>query len=319
MTTGAAEARGTGPSGTAPSHQPSDPACKGRTSVLLAATMVAAIVLRAAAVGGVEPAPTFTAGRADGAALYAAECASCHGESGKGDGVDAGLFVNPPPALDRAAAVDTDVLVRRILDGAGIGLVVDAGALRRRAERSEALVSHLRRLPTVNWPLAQRGRSLYAARCAGCHGPFGYPATGATGGTPQPRALADPAFHAATNETALLAAVRHARAGMPAPPEPIDGDDARALAAYVRMLSPGYETYERLCAACHGEEGTRGAPVAGGVPPAFDRAYMATHDTAALRAGVWHMLDDERPVMPHFHGVLGEAQARAIASFLRHR
>lgn len=37
------------------------------------------------------------AGAADGAALYKTNCASCHGDSGKGDG-PAGQYLNPRPA-----------------------------------------------------------------------------------------------------------------------------------------------------------------------------------------------------------------------------
>jgi len=46
-------------------------------------------------------------------------------------------------------------------DGESDPLAIDAAAVRSRAERGEALVSHLRRL---DWPLVERGRSLYVAR-----------------------------------------------------------------------------------------------------------------------------------------------------------
>lgn len=136
---------------------------------------------------------------------------------------------------------------------------------------------------------------------------------------PRPRALSDPAFQAATDDATLRTAVRHLRPGMPPLSEAVDDPDARALTAYVRLLSPGYELYERLCAGCHGEEGI-GAPSARAPRGLrFDRAYMATHDGAWLRSRVWHMLDEERPAMPHFRGVLREDEARAIVAFLKAR
>jgi mono/diheme cytochrome c family protein len=97
----------------------------------------------------------------------------------------------------------------------------------------------------------------------------------------------------------------------------VGDDEAPALAAYVRLLSPGYETYEHLCAGCHGEEGTGSGSQGSRRAVAFDRAFMAAHDAAALRKGVWHMLADEHPAMPHFRGALSEADARAVVGFLK--
>lgn len=39
----------------------------------------------------------------DGAALYQAKCASCHGASGQGDGPAAGVYKPPPTDFTRAA------------------------------------------------------------------------------------------------------------------------------------------------------------------------------------------------------------------------
>jgi len=252
-----------------------------------------------------------------GAQLFAVECAHCHGPTGAGDGADAALFAYPPPALDGAAASDPDALVRRILDGGATPLGLDPAALRRRAERGEALVGHIRRMATADWPLVERGRSLYIARCVQCHGPFGRPAL--LSHAPKPRALGDPAFQAAVTDAELQTMVRHRMPRQSALP-PIDDDAAHALTAYVRLLSPGHETYERFCAGCHGEEGSGGRSLSGRpAAPAFDRAFLAAHDTASLRAGVWHMLDDEHPAMPHFRGTLDETAVRAIVAFLRER
>jgi mono/diheme cytochrome c family protein len=283
----------------------------GRQQRIAAILTALLLAVRSPGMAGSPPATASTIG----ARLFAAECAHCHGATAAGDGADAALFVHPPPALDRAAAADPEVLVRRILDGGSAPLAIDPAALRRRAERGEALVSHLRRMARVDWPLVERGRSLYVAGCADCHGPFGGSAPARD--APRPRALGDPAFQAAVSDRELQTMVRHGGPRMPPLPEPIDDGAARALVAYVRLLSPGYETYERFCAGCHGEEGHGGRSPSGRAAPEFDRAFLSAHDGASLRAGVWHMLDDERPTMPHFRGVLDDAAARAIVAFLR--
>lgn len=264
-----------------------------------------------------SPAPT------DGARLYARECAPCHGATGAGDGPDAVLFAPPPPDLRPFVQHhDREDLARRILDGASAMLAPDASALRRRADTGEALVSHLLRLGNVDWPVAERGRSLYAERCERCHGPFGRPPAAVAPGGEAPRTLSDPRFQAAVDDRALESAVRHGRPGMPRLAADVSPADAQALVAYVRLLSPGYEAYERYCAGCHGEEGVPSAGARGGRHPPplkFDRGYAAMHGAQDVRAKVWHMLGDPTPEMPHFRGELSEADAAAIASFLTAR
>ena len=36
-----------------------------------------------------------------------------------------------------------------------------------------------------------------------------------------------------------------------------------------------------------------------------------------LRSTIWHMLDEHAPTMPHYAGVLTEAEARAIVEYLK--
>ncbi|HLK11147.1 MAG TPA: c-type cytochrome [Candidatus Binatia bacterium] len=258
-------------------------------------------------------------GQPAGARLYQAHCASCHGSTGTGDGPDAVLFVRRPPDLHPiVAGEDPSTLARRILAGAASPLAVDRAALRAAASRTEALVSHLERLGRANWPLVQRGEALYADRCAACHGPFGQPAPATTGR--RPADLSAVAYQAARSDDELLVLVRHGRPGMPPLPRETSTADAQALVAYLRLLSPGYATYQRYCASCHGADGhARGGSWSGRPTVVFDRRYFAAHDTAYVRARVWHMTGEEKPAMPHFGGVLTEAQARLIVAYLASR
>jgi mono/diheme cytochrome c family protein len=256
--------------------------------------------------------------RASDPRLYSAQCAPCHGATAHGEGPEAWLFSPPPPNLRIAALErhDPGVLVRRILDGMTGSVVPGPHALAASAARTDALVGYLERLPRVNWVLAERGRSLYLERCDRCHGAFGHPApTPPEAGRPPPRDLAASTLPVDDEQLAVL--IRHRREGMPALPEGLADGDVPALVAFLRLLSPSYETYEVSCARCHGEQGI---PRRGGTQPTvvFDRDYFAAQPTASVRARVWHMLGEPKPeVMPHFGAVLTEAQARAIVDYLQ--
>ena len=49
----------------------------------------------------------------------------------------------------------------------------------------------------------------------------------------------------------------------------------------------------------------------------FDRNFLIAVDPEELRAGVWHMVGEEKPSMPHYRSVLSEAQAAAIIEYLK--
>lgn len=269
--------------------------------------------------GGVDAAVAAGPAPADGG--YREQCAACHGESGRGDGPDAALFTVRPRNLRDGllGRYDTEALVRMVRDGKPLSLALDPAALRARSDEIEELVTYLRRLPTVDWHRAERGEELYVTRCESCHGRYGEPGPVLPPGVRPPRDLSDPAFQRSVEDTELLAIVRHGRRGMPAIARPLSDDDARALAAYVRLLSPGHRLYSRFCAACHGDDGRADELVEPGVAPrvVFDRDYVAQHDPEWLRTKVWHMMEERRPAMPHFRSRLSEAQARAIVEYLR--
>lgn len=261
-------------------------------------------------------------GAPDGAALYRLRCAPCHGEAGRGNGPDAHLFTPPPRDLQSGflGQYDTATLVRRVLDGARLPLALDLPALRARARDVEAIAAYLERLPTIDWRLVEPGEEIYVDRCELCHGPAGRPPADLPPGVRTPRDLSDPAFQRAMSDAALAEVVRHGRAGMPALTPRISAIDTSSLVAFVRLLSPGYEQYERYCAACHGEDGRGAGSFAEAIPRppvVFDRDYFVRRDPEQIRAAVWHMLDRESASMPHFRGTLTESDAAAIVDYLR--
>lgn len=276
-----------------------------------------------AAVGAGLLAAPARAGERTGAFLFAAHCAPCHGREGRGDGVDAGLFSPPPRNLRDGvlAQYGDDDLVERIRHGRPLGLARDPAALRARAEETELLVGYIERLPKIRWRVVERGEELYVERCEICHGPFGRaPEVLPAGVTKPPRDLSDPAYQRATNDRTLRDRMSHGHRAMPAIPGLDVEENRQAVLAFVRLLSPGYERYSRLCAGCHGEDG-RGPGVDWATVKrptvVFDAKYLAKKDPEALRKDAWHMLESTEPQMPHMSRMLRPSEMRAILTYLR--
>jgi mono/diheme cytochrome c family protein len=256
----------------------------------------------------------------DGARLYVAHCASCHGLGGHGDGPDADLYRPAPRNLRQGFLGDRGAreLVKAIMDGARRPLALDPQALRARLADTEAIVAHVESIPDVNWRLVERGEDVYTARCGACHGPFGRPPW-KDSSEPAPPDLSRGSFQRSIRDDDLVRAVRHGRPGMRPIPTVRSDADSRALVAFVRVLSPGFELYSRHCASCHGDDGR---PQREFVEPrerpavVFDRQWLARRDPAQLRVAVSHMLEQRDPGMPHFRRTLTEPEARAIARYL---
>jgi mono/diheme cytochrome c family protein len=88
----------------------------------------------------------------------------------------------------------------------------------------------------------ERGRGIYKASCAPCHGESGKGDGPAAGGfTPAPRDHTDRAYMSKLTDTDLAQTIQYGGAlkGKPMmPPSPqIKGDDLAAIVAYVRTLS----------------------------------------------------------------------------------
>jgi len=267
----------------------------------------------------------YAAQGAGGAVLYTRYCASCHGPAGRGDGEDAPFF-EPQPRDLRSGFLDrysTAELARRVRTGAPLMLAVDVEALRRQASSVEELVEYMQRLPAINWHLVNPGWDLYVERCESCHGATGEPQQIPDGVKP-PRSLSDPAFQKSLDADQPIEAVRHGRDGMPALTPRVSIEHGQQIAAFVRLLSPGFTLYSRYCANCHADDG-RGAQSLGEVLgeeialPAvvFDRAFFASHSRERLRQSVWHMLSTHEPQMPHFRYLLTQDQLESIITYLR--
>jgi mono/diheme cytochrome c family protein len=284
------------------------------------------LVLVAACIGlgaGVGHAASDAERGLDGRSLYAQSCAPCHGATGHGDGPEAPSFAPPPRDL-RSGILDgisEDQAMARIRDGTPV--TFEPRSLTARLGGLEEVTAHVRRLPDIDWPRVDRGATIFAERCAVCHGPFGKPQPSAAlppGVQKPPRDLWDPQFQRSTSDADMAAAMQHGKSAMPAIPGVGDPEQARQLVAFIRLLSPGFATYSVYCAPCHGDEGRAdGVLAAGKHKPGvvFDRAWLASKDPEQLRIDVAHMLAQHGGGMPHFRGTLSDEQLRAIVRFLK--
>jgi mono/diheme cytochrome c family protein len=282
-----------------------------RTLVLIAATIAVMLCDR-----GGHAAP------AGGRQLYLRHCAGCHGPSGRGDGPNTAVFAVKPRDLREGflERYAMDDLVRRVRDGRALELALDVPALRARAREVEALAAYLRSLPRIDWGVVDEGWAIYAGRCESCHGPFGRSPIAFPAGVGPPVDLGDQAFQKSVSNDDLLTAVRHGRKGMPAQTPRLSEGDARALVAFIRVLSPGFQLYSQYCASCHGDTGA-GIPSFADRPDlptvVFDEAYFVRTDPVKLREAIWHMVGENKPSMPHFRPTLSDADARAILEYLK--
>jgi mono/diheme cytochrome c family protein len=192
-----------------------------------------------------------------------------------------------------------------------------------------ALTDHIKRLPQIDWEEVDKGMETYETLCAYCHGVYGR-GDGAFAAAQErpPRDLGNPTFQLRTKDEELFRAIAEGKGSMPAAKAVLTPEDIRRVVAYLRVLSPGYESYERFCARCHGSDGYPPADSTNGifgVPPfsredligvVFDENYFRTHPESAVRASVRRMFRKDHSTMPHFDLELSEAEVRKITSYL---
>jgi mono/diheme cytochrome c family protein len=219
-------------------------------------------------------------------------------------------------------------LMARILYGRELAIPIDSQALALTEEEATVLVAYLRRLSIISWPEVRHGQNIYDAFCVNCHGVYGRGDGILAQQLPNPsRDLSSPAFQSQVSEAELLGVIADGRGAMPGMGEIMSPQDLQAVVAFVRLLSPGFERYNRFCAACHGIDGhpeswpsedAEDDVALEEVPTvAFNQAYFRTHSEAHVHGWVRHMLKSSRALMPHFAGELSSEEIRHILAYLR--
>lgn len=264
-----------------------------------------------------------------GEVLYLQHCADCHGWEARGDGPLARILATTPRNLRQHHSlftINTDAAVAlRILSGQALPIPVDPAALRYSKDEMDSLMIHLQRLPTLAGSEVGIGKQVYASLCAACHGLYGRgDGLGARHLSAPPADLRIVAGKTPMKDTEMVRIITDGKGTMPGAGDVLTAHEIRAVAAFLRVLSPGYEVYDRFCARCHGVDGDPGklstqvdTTAKLKHPPRLDATYFKNHTLGDLRTASQHLPKQHRPAMPHFGSQLGADQVMDIVRFLR--
>ena len=176
---------------------------------------------------------------ANGRDIYQANCASCHGERGLGDGALAPGMVPLPPAIGRASEMGdvTPALLYRVISVGVPGTPMPAWAARFSAEDRWDVVAYLHTLRSTQGALLE-GEGLFLQSCASCHG-----ATGGANGvaaaalTRLPEEIGTFAWQVERSDKEIAAVIREGIPGTAMPPSLGLSDSAVVkTVAYIRSL-----------------------------------------------------------------------------------
>lgn len=264
-----------------------------------------------------------------GEVLYLQHCADCHGWEARGDGPLARILATKPRNLRQDHSLFTNnaaaAVALRILSGQALPIPIEPAPLRYTKEEIDSLMVHLHRLPTLGDSEVTTGKQVYDSLCAACHGLYGRgDGLGARHLSAPPADLRTAAGKTPMKDTDLIRIITDGEGTMPGAGNVLTAHEIRAVGAFLRVLSPGYEVYDRFCARCHGADGNPGTPsTQAGTsakrkhPPRLDAAYFKQHTLEYLRTASQHLPKQHRPTMPHFGNQLGSDQVMDIVRYLR--
>lgn len=193
----------------------------------------------------------------NGERLYRRYCALCHGRDGEGYSADDAPALAAPQWLRSAS---DEFITAAIADGRP-GTAMSAWSLRRGGPLSDpeidAVVQYLRSWQRHPRALVDeqdvegdpsRGRLVYAAECARCHGSRGEGVNAIR--------LANPALLATASDGFLRYAVAHGRSGTPMPAfsERLDSQQIDDVVAFVRSFADGQTSHHQPSEPTHGSE-----------------------------------------------------------------
>lgn len=265
-----------------------------------------------------------------GEVTFIRHCAGCHGAEARGDGA-VGVVLGLKPRNLRQAGLFTDetesAWVNRILHGKAMPISMQVPKVVSNETEIDMLLHHIRRLPTSPWAEIEQGEKVYDSLCLSCHGVYGHGDGQLAQTLPiRPRDLMAPPYQQQVTDEALFQVISEGKGAMPGSGAVLSVEDRKAVVTFLRLLTPGYESYDRYCVGCHGN---RGKPISREIlgllgqddtwkpPPPLDKEFFRKRTDVQLRKSIGHMLTLNRAPMPHFAGELTAEQVRQVLSYLR--
>jgi high-affinity iron transporter len=183
--------------------------------------------------------PTGELSIAAGKEIYQTNCASCHGQTGLGDGPAAKGMDPPPPAIGDAATMAdaTPALLYRVISVGVPGTQMVAWGSTLTAQQRWEVVAYLQSLHATPAQVAE-GEGLFVQSCSTCHGPAGGLDGAATRALSKlPPEIGSFGWQAERSDVQIAAAIREGVAGSAMPGNPhLSDDDVARMVAYVRSL-----------------------------------------------------------------------------------
>lgn len=277
-----------------------------------------------------EPVQKLPRKLSKGEVLYISQCADCHGWEGRGNGSAAEFLSINTPTLNREKLFrnhSEDELIDWVLHGKALNIPLSKKAIPRNQSEINELLDHIQTLPRTNWEEVNAGQEIYYGLCVGCHGLYGRGdgnwASKMSASLPD---LSTSQYQKQHSDQQLLKIITEGKGSMPGAGNALDPEQLKTVVAFIRLLSPGFERYDRFCAACHGPDGyplefvvldEEGFNFGRTNIPTFDTDYFEAHTDAQIRRWTQHMLEDNGEKMPHFSEELKPDEVRQILRYLK--
>ncbi len=264
---------------------------------------------------------------------YINYCADCHGWEGRGNGqAEKYLNVSPPILLqhDLLAEKHENEFVNWVLSGKEMQVQLNKKTVPQTDPEINGLITYIRQLPGIDWDKIQIGQKVYDELCVNCHGIYGHGDGNLMSKMPGPLPdLGSSNYQSQHSDKELIQIILNGKEAMPGTEEVLNAEEIESVVAYIRILSPGYESYDRFCIACHGSDGTpiqmiilnnrddeQNLAFQNLNLPTFDASYLNAHTNEQLIPKIQHMLRTERVAMPHFTDYIEEKKVREIFRYL---
>ncbi|MCF6205232.1 MAG: c-type cytochrome [Methylococcaceae bacterium] len=268
-----------------------------------------------------------------GEALYINYCADCHGWEGRGNG-QAEMYLDvPAPILLRhnlLAEKSENDFVDWVSSGTKMQVQLSKKASLNTDAEVNALLNYIKKIPNIEWNKVKTGQQVYDQLCLGCHGMYGHGKGNLSSKMPDSLPnLSSSSFQAQHSNKELIQIITKGIEAMPGTENILKPQEIESVISFIRLLSPGYESYDRYCQSCHG---SNGSPVMMTTLndegedediffqkvdlPVFDNAYFKSQTDKQLISKIQHMLKSERVSMPHFSGFINENEIREIFRYL---